>query len=734
MTAILILFLILFSTNVFSQPGQTHCQNFNGNQLFLSSGTSRLNLDNSFTIEAWIYLNEASPYAVIAGKVNNPRENDPFQNYVLSLNANGLKPEFVQTTGISGSYTVATAPANLTLNSWTHVAATLGSGIMRLYVNGTLVASQTSPGATNSNPNVPFSIGSGSTSSFQTTCCGIKGNIKQVRVWDVVRTGTEISNTKDINLIGNEPNLLACFPMNESSGQSLVDISPNSNNLLRGITSNSESQDPVPVPETNLTPLFSYTTINLPTISTSYEDLYIIDFNNDNKPDFLVSSLQWPPTIPATYTPLQAFQNNGSLNFTSANPFVGLNTLVHPRDYSVADFNNDGKSDLFIADHGTDVNPFPGEINKLFLQNSLGQLVNTPANIPSIPDFSHHTASADIDNDGDLDIYVCNIYGQGSVGPYFLINNGSGSFTTKNSNIPNNIANLTNVYMSSRFADLDNDGDKDLILGALDGSGIAKDLIFLNSGMGIFSPGLPLPNRYGSATWGTVGVVAKDFNNDGWIDLLMSTLQSYQTCQLQLLLNNKNGTFTDVTSNIPQNWATTNTWVKWIEVGDFNSDGNLDLVCVPHGGANPRLFFNNGHALFVDASSTLNLPGVNNIASIRAANYDNDSELEIAFLCSNNKIVIANKIQNYVLNNESFDSPQIEDIIIYPNPFKNSFSVKIPVNENFKTLTIYSMTGQKVYSSTKFDKNFSIHFLTNGIYLIKIETDRHNYLKKIIKE
>jgi hypothetical protein len=722
-----------FVISSFAQPSQNYCQSFNGNQVFLSSGTSTLNLDNSFTIEAWVYLNQSSPYAVIAGKVNNPRSADPFQNYALVLDQTGLKPEFVQTTGISGSYKTATAPANLALNTWTHLAATIESGSMKLYVDGILVATQTSPGNPNSNTGVPFSIGSGATPTLQTTCCGFVGKMKQVRVWDVARTSTEINATKNTNLVGNELNLLACYPMNESTGQTLIDISSNNNNLLRGITSGSESQDPTPFLEANLIPLFSYSTISLPAITTSYEDLYVVDFNNDTRLDFLVSSLKWPPTVPGTEAPIQAFQNNTALNFTAASPFVGLNSTIHPRDYSVCDFNNDGKSDIFIADHGTDVNPFPGIANKLYLQNSSGQLVNSPANIPTFPDFSHNTASADIDNDGDMDIYVCNIYNQTQVGPYFLINNGSGNFTKVNNNFPAALANLTSVYMASRFADIDNDNDKDLILGALDGSGIAKDLILLNNGSGVFTPGLPLPNRYGTAIWGTVAIVAKDFNNDGWVDLLMSTLHMYNTCHLQLLLNNQNGTFTDATANIPQNWGTTNTWVKWMEVGDFNGDNFIDIVTTAHFGTNPKLYFNNGNAVFIDASDRLNLPNTSGLVSTRVGDYDNDGAPEIAFLDVNNKIIIAKKIQNYVLNTNSFTTNQIKDIDVYPNPFSSNFSIKIPKNENFKFLTIFDTQGKKIYSTTTFQENFSIDYLSKGMYILNIETDNHKYSKKLLK-
>ena len=313
------------------------------------------------------------------------------------------------------------------------------------------------------------------------------------------------------------------------------------------------------------------------------------------------------------------------------------------------------------------------------------------------------------------------------------MNNGAGNFTKVNNNIPANIADLTNVYMSSRLADIDNDNDSDLILGALDGSGITKDLILLNNGSGQFTPGQPLPDRYGTSTWGTVSIVTQDFNNDGWKDLLMSTM-NYQTCQLQLLLNNQNGTFTDATANLPQSWATSNTWVKWIETGDFNNDGNIDIVCAAHYAASPKLYYNNGNAQFTDASSTLNLPTVNGILSTRVRDYDNDGRPDIAFLASNNKIVIAKSIQDYVLNTNDFSINPAKGIAVYPNPFKNNFSFKLPEGESIKSLTIFDFLGKKVFSSNEFDENTSFNFLPKGIYILNLETNKKKYVEKIIKE
>ncbi|TRX21085.1 T9SS type A sorting domain-containing protein [Flavobacterium franklandianum] len=732
--------LVFFSFVISSlaQPAQDYTQKFNGDQIFLSSTNSTLNLGNVFTMEAWIFLKSASAYGIVMGKTLDPRSNDPFQNYVIAFDGTGLKPEFVQTTGLAGSYATATSPNEIALNTWTHLAATLNLGVLRLYVNGVLVATQNSPGFPNASPNVPFSIGSGATPASQTTCCGINGAIKQVRVWNVERTSAEILSNKEVNLSGNEAGLLACYPMNENLGQIITDFSPNANHLIRGITSNTESQDPVSGLISDLGPFFEFSVINLPTISHSYEDIYVINFNNDGNEDFLVSSLIWPPTIPASSAPLLTFSNNGDMNFTNTNSILGSNQVVHPRDYCIGDFNGDNKTDLFIADHGTDVSPFPGGQNRFYTQNSNGELQDVAGNIPNVLDFSHNTATADIDNDGDLDIYVCNIYNSTSVGPRFLINNGSGVFYVSTTNFPSEIANLSSVYMSSRFVDIDKDNDQDLILGAIDGGGIAKDLILLNNGTGTFTSGIPLPDRHGSSTWGTVSMAVADFNNDTWPDLLMSTLYQYQKCQIQLLINNQNGTFTDATANIPQNWGTaSNNWIKWIEAGDFNNDGKIDFACTSHFSPQPKLFFNTGNANFIDASDILTIPSGNNVASMRARDFDNDGRIDIAILCGN-KVIMAKNIKNYEvtspLDSEEFDLDATNDILIYPNPFSENLKFATNSGTEIKMVSIYGIDGKLVFNGVPKNGKIEVAHLNEGLYILKVKTSMSTTTRKLLKK
>jgi hypothetical protein len=731
------IFFFLLVNNSFAQPTQDYSQKFNGDQIFISTNNTTLNLGSTFTMEAWVYLKSASAYGIVMGKTLNPRSNDPFQNYVISFDSSGLKPEVVQTTGISGSYSSATSPTPIILNTWTHLAASLNLGILKLYVNGILAATQSSPGIPNILPDVPFSIGSGATPNSQTTCCGITGSIKQVRIWNTERTDSQILSNKDINLTGSELGLLACYPMNESSGQLITDISPNANNLTRGITLNAESQDPLPALQSNLGTFFTFTEISLPANANNYDAIYAVNYNNDAYDDILVSSIVWPPTMPASSQPLLAFTNNGNMNFSSTNAFVGNNQVVSPRDYCIGDFNGDNKTDLFIADHGTDISPFPGGQNQLFFQNASGQLVNTPANIPTVLDFSHNTATADIDNDGDLDIYVCNINGSGNIGPRLLVNNGNGNFTVS-TNLPSNIVSLNygSVYMSSRFADIDKDGDMDLILGNLGSRGVAKDLVLLNNGTGIFTAGSPLPNRYGNSNWGTVSVTVADLNNDTWPDLLMSTLDNYQTCQIQLLINNKNGTFTDATSNIPQSWGSSNTWINWIETGDFNNDGQIDFVCSVFGSSQPKLYFNIGNANFIDASDIITIPTGTGILSLKARDFDNDGRVDVAFMCGT-KVIIGKNIQNYVitnLSNDVFVKDKINNIIVYPNPFSNNLMFSLNNDTTINIVSIIDINGKILIKTIPVNDEINVNHLEKGIYFMKVETNNGTKTIKIIKD
>lgn len=722
--------------NALAQPTQQYCQHFDGNQVISALDNTTLEITGNFTFEAYIYLETASPYAIIAGKTFDPRSDNPYQNYVLSLDASGVRPEIVQTTGQNGSYTTATSPTDLALNTWTHVAGILDNGQLKLVINGTLVSSQTSPGAQKTNTNVPFGIGSGMTPTHYTTCCGFKGNMMQVRIWNLARTEQELVQYKDSLLQGTENGLLAYYPMNEANGQVINDISPNNNNLVRGTTNNAESTDPTVFDLSYSGPFFELETYMLPTENANCEDLLIVDINTDEQADLMITRLKWPPTNPATYTPIQTMMNQGNFQFQLQDVIEGFDSLVHPRDYATGDFNGDGFEDLFIADHGTDVNPFPGGQNRLYLNNGSGKLIESSAGrIPSILDFSHNTTAGDIDNDGDLDIYVCNIYNQASIGPRLLINDGSATFTVNTSKLPTELVNLNKVYMSSRFSDIDKDGDLDLILGGIDNGGLTQDGLLLNNGSGKFtwSP-TPLPNRHGNANWGTVSIVATDINNDSYEDLIMSTLYQYQTCFVQVLVNNRNGSFSDSSQNLQQQWPSSNTWIKWIEAADLNEDGWKDLVITSHYGQ-PKIYYNRGNTKFSENTSIITAP--NQTISCRLRDYNGDSLIDLLFLKYDGTLSLFRNLKPFPVEIDSSGlvstlstNPTLlyDDLQYFPNPVNDKLTIYSGKKTDGFHIKLYSIYGEKLIEaiSTSNELTLSVQDLPIGVYVVQVYSTDNN--------
>jgi hypothetical protein len=87
-------------------------------------------------------------------------------------------------------------------------------------------------------------------------------------------------------------------------------------------------------------------------------------------------------------------------------PLPGIDV---PREIVVADFNGDGNPDLFVADHGLDDEPWPCHQNTLILSAPGGKLVNATSFLPQQLDMTHSADAADIDGDGDQDLYIGNM-------------------------------------------------------------------------------------------------------------------------------------------------------------------------------------------------------------------------------------------------------------------------------------------------------------------------------------
>lgn len=185
-------------------------------------------------------------------------------------------------------------------------------------------------------------------------------------------------------------------------------------------------------------------------------------------------------------------------------------------------------------------------------------------------------AWADIDNDGDLDLFVGNNR-TGANKAFLYRNNGSSGFT-RVSEGP--IANDPCFPLSADWGDFDNDGDFDLIVG--NGNGLRNSL-YRNLGDGQFervSTGniAEDANSTSSCAWA-------DYDNDGNLDLIVGN-----TGKDFLYHGNGDGTFKRVLSGSPSNDSGSSSGVAW---GDYDNDGFMDLFVANGGTAQLNYLYRN---------------------------------------------------------------------------------------------------------------------------------------------
>lgn len=255
--------------------------------------------------------------------------------------------------------------------------------------------------------------------------------------------------------------------------------------------------------------------------------------------------------------PMELWRNEGGSFVNNSPALVSEGTEM----ITFVDYDNDGDLDLFISQ-----NEFP---NVLY-QNMDGSFVNVTiaAGLPELNDATYGHSWGDINNDGYLDLYVCN-YFLGAPGfddtNYMFLNNGDGTFTdiTESSGTDDG----QRASFQSVFIDYDRDGDQDLFV--INDRTPYENTLYRNEGDNTFT-NVTFPAGVGDYIWSMSSAVA-DYNRDGFLDIYICN-----NADGNYLLRNDGETGTFVNSAAATN-SEVNAFCWGAQFFDHDNDGDQDL-------------------------------------------------------------------------------------------------------------------------------------------------------------
>ena len=436
------------------------------------------------------------------------------------------------------------------------------------------------------------------------------------------------------------------------------------------------------------------------------------DIDNDGDLDLIITGADAQLTNRKT----TLYTNDGLGNFTEIIG-TGLSNWSEGGKIAFADTDGDADQDLLIT--GRDGSP--NHYAHFYLNDGSGNFTPDTTQ-PFEPSIGGNIEFADIDNDGDHDLFMTGRDNNNLIFSKLYQNGGTGGFSEVTST-----PFLSVGGSASAFFDMDNDNDLDLILAGKNNSNQKKTTLYENDGSGNFS----LVSNTLFENVDLAAIAIDDSDNDGDLDVLINGENDSGVPVCQLYLNDGTGAF-----NLLVGTPFIQTSIGTVDFADFDNDNDMDVLVTGSVGGQTfaaHIYENQGMNNFslVDTLETLYL------SSTALGDIDNDNDLDaiivgIAQLSANiyKPRVYENTLTT--LSTENTTDSYKENILLYPNP--SSGIINIQTNHTFTpSIKIYNLIGELVFSEDNLSSNSQISLnQPPGIYMIVVKTNRSTSASKLI--
>ena len=416
------------------------------------------------------------------------------------------------------------------------------------------------------------------------------------------------------------------------------------------------------------------------------------DFDNDGWDDITYAS--------ENGVDLYFFKNtNGVFNLVN---FNGISNTSKAKQVIWVDYDNDGDKDFFVtAIEGK--NAFysnDGEMNFTDISSTIG-IFQTDL-------FTYGASFGDIDNDGDLDLFISN---RSPEDHNYLYRNDSGIYVDITGT--SGISLEGQLSFCSIFFDYDKDGLQDIYVSNDKEENINR--LYKNLGDGVFQDVSESSNA--GVDVSAMSTTLGDFNNDGWFDIYITNTPFSQVSSIQgnvLLKNNGDGTFTNVATETGTSFDS----VGWGSVFlDADNDGLLDIYVSSSENGNGSLISSAFYHQQDDETFTIPQDiGFNTdlresyTNAIGDINNDGKPEIVVGNDTDNNFLW-----QNNTINENNWLKVKLEGVVSNKDGIGNTIEINVDGQSQYR----YTLAGEGYLSQNSFYEFFGTG-LSNLIDYVKV--------------